>query len=590
MNAAHDGSERGFPAATPAPRPGALARWFETMRRLRASQVGHRLVARLRAALPAPAAGPSAWRGAPPLPDAARRPTTFPWDGPDGAGWRFAGAVAEATEAGLRWASPPSLLSRYHAAYAEVVAARAQEGDLAGARRWLHAVGVDAPRHPFVASRRLLALVEAEAAGLVEVRAQVAADAAALLRAPEWDVRGNHLVANGAALFRGGAALGGSLGRRCLARGAAILSACVREQVLPDGVHYERSPVYQDLVLELLLVALETAAARGVAPPPGVEDAARRLAVASEELLLPDGAPVRWRDGAPGLALPRAALATWAARRAGPLPPRRVGSRTFPHGGLAILEAEGGALTLVGAPPCPRDLPAHGHADALAFEWVDRGVRIVGAAGTAAYAAGPDRDRDRRPGAFAGLLVDGAPSADPYGAFRVGARGFVRHLEVGAARGWVHAAAHASFPGTGVVVRRLVARTPRGAVVVLDEAVGPGASCTAFAPLHPDAVAEVEGEGARVVLGDRVVRVVAPGGRVEAVPGVAAVAMGATRPRTVLRIERGAPGPCRHALAFVPGDGRAEVSTSTVLGGEVRVVVRSGDVEEVGFVPAGHRP
>jgi len=571
---------------------GRIARWMETVRRLRPSQVGHRLVARMRTSGPAPRGGSLAWAGIAPLPSDARRPAGFPYDRPDGDGWRFAGRRATATDAGLAWEATPTALERYHAAYAETVATLAADGRLAEARRWLAAVVVDAPTHAYVRARRALALVEAAAHGLEGAAAVVAADAAALARTPEWDVRGNHLVANGAALVRAGAALRGAGARRWAALGNAVLTACAREQVLADGVHYERSPVYQGLVLEHLLVALETAAARGVPPPRGIEEAAVRLAVGLQELVLPDGALVRWRDGAPGLALPLERLVAWAARRAGPLPAPRTGSRAFPAAGFAIVEAGRDAVTLVAAPPCPPDLPAHGHADALAYEVVLGGVRVVAGAGTAAYGAGPDRDRDRRPGAFAGLLVDGEAAADPYGAFRVGRRGWARHLETGTRRGWGWACAHAGFPrATGVVVRRCVARTPRGAVVVLDEVAGRGAHALTYAaPLGPDLAARVEAGGAVVTGRGVVCRLVVDGGPVRTEDGGYAVALGARVPRPVLAWTRTGPFPARMAHAYVPGAGPASVSAAVIFGGEVRVVVRSAAGEEVGYLPAGQRP
>jgi hypothetical protein len=346
--------------------------------------VGHRVVARLRALGPAPSPRALAWRGVAPLPADARRPAGFPYDRPDGDGWRFAGRRAVASDAGLVWEATPMALERYHAAYAETVAALAAEGRLPEARRWLAAVLVGAPTHPYVRSRRVLALVEAAAHGLGDAAPIVAADARAIARAPEWDVRGNHLVANGAALVRAGDALRGAGARRRAALGAAILSTCAREQVLADGVHYERSPVYQGLVLEHFLVALETAAARGQPPPRGVEDAAARMVVALDEFVLPDGAFVRWRDGARASRCPSRPCGL--GPRVGPARcPRRGPTRSFP---AAVRDRRGRtrrshARRRAAVPP---DLPAHGHADALAYEVVLGGVRVVagGTAGTAA--------------------------------------------------------------------------------------------------------------------------------------------------------------------------------------------------------------
>jgi len=572
-------------------------RLLETVRRLRASQVGHRLVRRLDRRPPRAGAGLASFTGAAALPPASRRPLAPPYDRPTPLGWSFAGAEAVPGAGGLAWDAgvSPSLLQRFHAAYAEPVRATAERGDLAAARRWLAALA-DGPDHPYVRSRRVLSLVEARLQGLVEADPVLVADAAALVRRPEWDVRGNHLVANGAALVRFGGAFGGSLARRAAARGASILATCAREQVLADGVHHERSPVYHGLVLEHFLVALETWAARGEAPAPGVEGAVRAMAEALGELVLPDGALARFRDGAPGVALPVEALRAWAWDRAGPLRAVRAGSRTFAAAGLGVAVATDGrtTATLVAAPPCPRDLPAHGHADALAYEAVLDGVRVVAAAGTAAYGQGTARDRDRRPGAFAGFEVDGRAPADPYGAFRLGARAGVRHLDAHDVDGWsTVAAAVSGVPGVHgrFAWRRTVAAGPGGVLVVVDETLGTGThEATCFLPLLPGLEVRVEDAGALVTGLGRVWRLACPGARVDVEVGTFALAFGATVPRSVLRIRRALEGPARGLHAWTSGAERVQLRCDARPGCELRVELRRASGTTVGWLRAGPGP
>ena len=75
----------------------------------------------------------------------------------------------------------------------------------------------------------------------------------------EDDVLGNHVIRNARGLVAGGAAFGE---QRFVDRGLALLKRELRQQVLPDGGHYERSPVYHLLVLrDLLEVEVLTGAA-----------------------------------------------------------------------------------------------------------------------------------------------------------------------------------------------------------------------------------------------------------------------------------------------------------------------------------------
>lgn len=581
-----------------------LARLYETLRRLRPSQPAHRLVRALRrraGRTPPPAKG--VFAGLAPLPPESRRPAHAPFDraldGAEAARWSFAGAPAHVTAEGalVFERGEPSALERYHAAYAEVVRARAEAGDLNGAARWLRALlaAETSPAHPYVRARRVLALVEARGHGLVEAEPVLLADAAALAAEVERDVGGNHLLANAVALHRAGHAFRGAAARGWAELGRTLLSACARTQVLADGVHYERSPAYQGLVLEHVLTALETAASVGRAPPAGVEDAAKRLAAALSDLVLPDGALLARGDGAPGLSLPVPALLAWAGRRAGPASAPRGETRLFPAAGIAIAEdaATRSAITLVACAPCPRDLPAHGHADALAVEVVLFGRRVIASAGTAAYGSGPERDADRRPGAFAGVLVDGRAPADPYDAFRVGARGWVRRLarwdEDGVASIEAYGDGFAT-PGDPVVHRRLVALCD-GVAVVLDEWTGRGGRAIDLAwPVGPGIAVTLDAHGARLADGAATWRWWASEGSPTLAEGHVATELGVRAPRTVLwnRVAGERPRRCVHALAR--GDAPLRVAVTPVPGGGLRVDVAHGEARRAFHVMTGHAP
>ncbi len=580
-----------------------LARLYETLRRLRPSQPAHRVVRRFKARGGPPVVAPAAWRGLAPLPAESRRPLRAPFDRPLDAGsparWSFAGAPAALSGAdALVWErEEATALERYHAAYGEVVRALADGGDLAGALRWLRALTAaeTEPAHPYVRARRVLALVEARARGLSAADPVLVADAAALAGSVELDVGGNHLLANAAALHRVGHAFAGPTAARWADRGRTLLSACARGQVLDDGVHYERCPSYQGLVLEHFLTALETSASVGRAPPAGVEDAARRLAVALEEFVLPDEALLRRGDGAPGLALPTDALLAWARRRTGPAPAARRGTRIFPSAGLAILDdaPTRSALSLVACAPSPRDLPAHGHADALAVEVVLGGRRVIASSGTAGYGSGPARDADRRPGAFAGVLVGGRAPADPYGAFRIGARGWVRRLSRWDEDGVTSIEAYSdgfSTRGDPTIHRRVVALAD-GVAVVLDEWTGRGDATIDLAwPVGAGIAVALDARGARLSDGEATWRWWASEGVASLVEGHVATELGVRNPRTVIwnRVEGARPRRVVHAVA--PGDAPLGVVVGGAPGGGLRVEVVHGARRRVFHVMTGHAP
>lgn len=82
-----------------------------------------------------------------------------------------------------------------------------------------------------------------------------------LARSVEYHLLGNHLFANAKALVFAGAFFAGREAEGWLRRGLAILEREVGEQVLADGGHFERSPMYHALILEDVLDLLNLAGA-----------------------------------------------------------------------------------------------------------------------------------------------------------------------------------------------------------------------------------------------------------------------------------------------------------------------------------------
>src|SRR5205823_12275782 len=159
--------------------------------------------------------------------------------------------------------SPPEAstrLGRFHRQYGDDVLEAARAGDLAEARR-LVATWIEAhpPRngdawHPYplatrignwVASLTLLPELESP-----ELSRSLWRQLRRLRVNVEDDVLGNHVIRNARALVLGGAAFGAAEPTR---QGIELLRRELREQVLPDGGHYERSPSYHLVVLRDLL-------------------------------------------------------------------------------------------------------------------------------------------------------------------------------------------------------------------------------------------------------------------------------------------------------------------------------------------------
>lgn len=215
----------------------------------------------------------------------------------------------------------------------------------------------------------------------------------------EDDILGNHVIRNARALVLGGVAFGDS---GLLERGAAILRRELPEQVLADGGHYERSPVYHSVVLRDLL---EIDAVRPGLVPRMALDRMRSFAAA---LTRPDGGPALLNDGGLDLA-PKLEL-----------PAVPDGVAVFRETGYAVVRRGGLWLAFDAGPPAPVFLPPHAHADGLTLNlWVD-GREVIPDPGTSTYEPGAVRMRERATSAHATVAIDGRSQFEPWGAFRAG--------------------------------------------------------------------------------------------------------------------------------------------------------------------------
>lgn len=263
-----------------------------------------------------------------------------------------------------------------------------------------------------------------------EALGSLAVQARCLERTLETHLLGNHLFANAKALLFAGVFFEGNEADRWFAKGLSLLRREVPEQVLPDGGHFERSPMYHGLILEDLLDLLNLSrACAGDAEPPVCmpvrewEDASGRMLDWLEAMSHPDGEIALFNDAAFGIAPSPRELKDYAGRLG-------ITPASVPHDGLMRLEGSGyvrlqdpsAVLLLDVAPLGPDHLPGHGHADTLSFELSLYGRRLLVDAGTSRYDEGPERLAQRGTAAHNTVIVDGADSSEVWRSFRVARR------------------------------------------------------------------------------------------------------------------------------------------------------------------------
>jgi uncharacterized heparinase superfamily protein len=111
-----------------------------------------------------------------------------------------------------------------------------------------------------------------------------------------------------------------------------------------------------------------------------------------------------------------------------PAPPPSGPLHVLPDTGLARVSAGGWHVLADIGPPCPRQLPAHAHADSLSCLVHVDGEPLLIDPGTSTYAPGAVRDRERSTSAHNTVEVDHRDSTEVWGAFRAGRRARVHDV------------------------------------------------------------------------------------------------------------------------------------------------------------------
>lgn len=318
----------------------------------------------------------------------------------------------------------------------------------------------------------------------------------------ETDLGGNHLIKNIKALIWASAYFDGAEAASWRGKGIQLLRASIKEQVLTDGVHFERSPSYHCQVFADFLECRHALGANSF--DRALADALNRMAQVTIDLAHPDAKVALFNNS--GLNM------TYAPGECLDVFERLFRVRPHPRNIFALDQSgyfglrTGSSYVIVDCGRvAPDDLPAHGHGDVLGFEWSVDGQRMIVDQGVFEYGAGERRRESRCAANHNTLCIMGADQADFFGSFRCGRRPDVeiRHYAV-RADGFVLEGAHNGFahlPGAPCHVRRFEASA--NAILICDRIEGrPNRACSIGFLLHPDARVEAFGNKAQIKRGD----------------------------------------------------------------------------------------
>ncbi len=258
----------------------------------------------------------------------------------------------------------------------------------------------------------------------------------------EYHLLGNHLLANAKSLIYAGLFFDGREAECWLIKGVEIYSLQLKEQILPDGGHFERSPMYHSIMLEDLLDIWNFVRSYKYYSTGGINEFRLEqrnvfndidLPKVINEMLKwlsamchPDGKIALFNDAAFEIAPTLKELNEYALR----LDLLRISiggreSKCLTESGYARLQkADVVVIADVGSVG-PSYQPGHAHASTLSFEMSQRCQRIFVDSGTSCYGTSSERLRQRKSASHNTVLVDGEDSSEVWSGHRVARRASV---------------------------------------------------------------------------------------------------------------------------------------------------------------------
>jgi uncharacterized heparinase superfamily protein len=255
---------------------------------------------------------------------------------------------------------------------------------------------------------------------------------AVLLGNLEKGTMANHLLRNIKALVFAGLFLDSETGSSARRIGMRLLDRELREQILDDGCHFERSPMYHVSILNDVLDMAEAMLLAGSTVPESLSSSLLRMTDFLESMRHPDGEIPMFNDSTRSFFLRTdevlsrgralcAELEMESAAVATDSDPKRVS-------GLLIAETPRLWLVFDAGLVGPDYQPGHAHCDTLSFELSVDGLRFISDTGVFHYKESPERSYSRSTAAHSTVEIDGREQSEVWKSFRVGRRAKIRHM------------------------------------------------------------------------------------------------------------------------------------------------------------------
>ncbi len=343
---------------------------------------------------------------------------------------------------------------------------------------------------PYPASLRIIAMIrlfsqESEKTSLLFPFVHAELDF--LSKKIEYHLLGNHLLENGFALLMGGAFFSN---RKWIKLGEEILEGQLQEQILPDGAHFELSPMYHQIIFFRLLELIDWYS-NWHQKQKRIEgfliDKAAMMRSWLEKMTFRNGEIPHFNDSAEGISF----STKWLTKYADNL---GIASKALPlsASGYRSISRDSYECKIDFSQLGPSYQPGHAHADALSFILYYKDKPVFVEVGTSTYEINANRDLQRATRSHNTVEFNNLNQSQVYGGFRVGKRAVTNILKD--EEYFIEADHNGYFKTYGIKHKRGYKFKEKG-IEISDQILGSAAHTSiAYFHLHPD-VEIIEEEG-----------------------------------------------------------------------------------------------
>ncbi|WP_339695206.1 alginate lyase family protein [uncultured Roseivirga sp.] len=279
-----------------------------------------------------------------------------------------------------------------------------------------------------------------------------------LLNNLEYHLLANHLLENAFALIFAAYYF---QDKQIYARAKALLLQELKEQVLADGAHYERSPMYHQIMLFRLLDVVsivQNNSWKNQEMLPELKSKAQVMLSWLVNITLSSGDIPYVKDSAPNIAPKSSELLNYAESLGLSL----KNNILLKESGYRWLQSGDARLLVDVGQVSPSYQPGHAHADELNFLLFDKGTPVIVDTGISTYEKNDQRQLERSTSSHNCLVVNGENSSQVWGGFRVGRRATVT---LNKDNDSIISAAHSGYKPLGALVQRTFKVTSNGFIV-----------------------------------------------------------------------------------------------------------------------------